>query len=130
MIVGPIFVQAEIESGVMVARHTRPRIESGYVCGGGIDFHTRPTSGTVKLERWFPDASSRYAPAWRLERLQDDEDRGAPRGVVRTKRLAYSARRGRDSSGHRPPARGPVPFRRAEAKSRRNESRGGARTPV
>jgi quercetin dioxygenase-like cupin family protein len=32
-----IIVEAEVEPGVMVARHTHPRIESSYLLEGGID---------------------------------------------------------------------------------------------
>ena len=60
-----IIVQAEIEPGVRVARHTHPGIEFGYVIEGNLELpiEGQPTRA-AEAGRCFSGAD-RNAPCWR-----------------------------------------------------------------
>lgn len=53
-----LLVEATIEPGVMIGRHTHPGIESAYVLEGGFrTSHTRPANPHNQARRWLPNTA-------------------------------------------------------------------------
>ncbi len=82
-----VTAKVEIEPGAVIARHTHPGVESGYVIDGELTLEARGQAAKVlKTGEAFPDPNGR--PAWRRMWREDDAHRRLCRREGQTAGLA------------------------------------------
>jgi len=83
-----LLVEATIEPGVSVARHTHPGVESAYVMEGGFELPIQGQATRDQKRRWLPNPAgnaSRGRQAWRR---QDRHSHHLCRGEGKAPRLS------------------------------------------
>lgn len=84
-----LLVEATIEPGVAVARHTHPGVESAYVLEGGFELpiQGQPTR-MIKKRRWLPNPARNAPCGWQGWRRQERHSHHLCRGEGKAPRLS------------------------------------------